>query len=95
MTSPVVRRRVVLHGQVQGVGFRWNARTEATRLGVSGWVRNLPDGSVEAEIEGDRTSVDDMVEWLRRGPPFAEVSDVDVAEINPTGSDGSFEIRGI
>lgn len=95
MTSPVVRRRVVVHGQVQGVGFRWNARTEATRLGVSGWVRNLPDGSVEAEIEGDRTSVDDMVEWLRRGPPFAEVSDVDVAEINPTGSDGSFEIRGI
>lgn len=62
---------------------------------MSGWVRNLPDGSVEAEIEGDRTSVDDMVEWLRRGPPFAEVSDVDVAEINPTGSDGSFEIRGI
>lgn len=95
MTSPVVRRRVVVHGQVQGVGFRWNARTEATRLGVSGWVRNLPDGSVEAEIEGDRTSVDDMVEWLRRGPPFAEVSDVDVAEIDPTGSDGSFEIRGI
>lgn len=95
MTSPVVRRRVVVHGQVQGVGFRWNARTEATRLGVSGWVRNLPDGSVEAEIEGDRTSVDDMVEWLRRGPPFAEVSDVDVAEIDPTGSNGSFEIRGI
>lgn len=95
MTSPVVRRRVVVHGQVQGVGFRWNARTEATRLGVSGWVRNLPDGSVEAEIEGDWPSVDDMVEWLRRGPPFAEVSDVDVAEIDPTGSDGSFEIRGI
>lgn len=94
MTERVVRRRAVVHGQVQGVGFRWNARTAARQCGVTGWVRNLPDGSVEAEIEGDEPSVAAMTDWLRKGPPFAEVTRLDVTEIDPKG-DGSFEIRDV
>ncbi|WP_233245479.1 acylphosphatase [Salinibacterium hongtaonis] len=104
MTARIVRRRAVVHGEVQGVGFRWNARAAAQGLAVSGWVRNVPDGTVEAEIEGDEASVDAMIEWLRHGPPFAEVTRVDVTDIAVTDIavtdidvaplDGAAESRG-
>jgi acylphosphatase len=88
----VVRCHVVVTGRVQNVTFRDSAQQEAEQRGVTGWVRNLPDGSVEAELEGTRTAVDDVVAWMRKGPLLAGVEDVDVAPVAPTG-DASFEVR--
>jgi acylphosphatase len=72
-------------GQVQGVSFRWYAAREATRLGVAGWIRNEPDGSVRAHAEGDEDSVTALVSWCREGPPAARVDDVAVSEVEPSG----------
>ncbi len=77
---------VKVTGRVQGVSFRWYAAREAERLGVRGWVRNEPDGSVAAHVEGDRPAVDAMVEWLHRGPSYAAVRDVAVTEAQPSGA---------
>jgi acylphosphatase len=79
-------------GRVQGVSFRWYAAREAERLGVAGWVRNEPDGSVGAQVEGDDAAVDAMVEWCRHGPSYAAVRGVAVTEVQPTGASG-FDIR--
>lgn len=81
-----------MHGGVQGVGFRYSARLEADRLGVAGWVRNRPDGTVEAEVEGDEASVQAMLEWLAHGPPGAAVLRTDVSDAEP-GSDRGFRIE--
>lgn len=88
----VVRRRAVVTGAVQGVGFRWSAREEAHRLGVAGWARNRSDGSVEVEVEGEPTSVERMIEWLRTGPPGSHVDAVEVSDARPDGDD-AFRIR--
>jgi acylphosphatase len=85
------RTHVFISGQVQGVGFRWYCRDEALRRRVGGFVRNMPDGRVEAAFEGEPAAVDAMVEWCRRGPDFARVSDVEVREERPAG-DHSFVI---
>ena len=82
---------MVVHGSVQGVGFRWSCRVHAQRLGVTGWVRNLADGSVEAFVEGEDRAVDEMVAWLRSGPPGAGVRRVDVEEAAARSGSG-FEI---
>lgn len=74
------RVRVRVRGRVQGVFFRGDARARARSLGVAGWIRNLPDGTVEALFEGDDDRVDSMVEWCRRGPPGAHVEAVDVED---------------
>lgn len=71
------RVRVVVHGRVQGVGFRYHTLREALASGLSGWVRNQPDGSVEAVFEGDEAQVWRMLEWCRSGPRFAHVANVD------------------
>lgn len=89
----MIRRRVVVHGDVQGVGFRWNARAEAERLGVTGWVRNRPDSAVEAEVEGTVDAVQRMLDWLSHGPRHARVDRIEVSEMPAEGS-GSFEVRG-
>ena len=81
-----VRRRVIVSGVVQGVGFRWSARTVAQNLGVTGHARNLVDATVEVEAEGQPDGVDEFVEWLRHGPPSASVSGVVVTELTPVGS---------
>lgn len=73
------RAHVYISGYVQGVFFRANTRVKALQLGVTGWVRNLPDGRVEALFEGDAESVRQMVQWCRSGPPGAEVEDVAVS----------------
>ena len=76
----------MVSGVVQGVGFRWSARERAQALGVAGYARNLVDGTVEVEAEGEATSVEDFLAWLSSGPPSATVSGVDVRVVEPTGS---------
>lgn len=84
--------RVVVSGSVQGVFYRSEARERARERGVAGWVRNLPDGRVEAVFEGPDEAVDAMVGWCREGTPMARVDDVEVAREEPEGLEG-FEIR--
>ena len=86
MTGEVIRRRVVVRGNVQGVGFRYYANAEAARLGVAGFVRNLDDGSVEVEAEGEREAVAKFVAWARNGPPSASVDSVEVSDCEPAGT---------
>ena len=81
-----------MHGRVQGVFFRDTCRREATSHRVAGWVRNLPDGSVEAVFEGEPPDVEAMTSWCRGGPAYAQVERVDVEEQQPTGERG-FEVR--
>jgi len=75
------RVRAVVSGEVQGVGFRFYARERARQLGVAGWVRNLDDGTVEVEAEGESGAVERMLAWLDRGPREARVARVDVTEV--------------
>ena len=82
------RVRVQVRGRVQGVFFRAEARARAESLGVAGWIRNLPDGRVEAVFEGEDDHVESMVEWCRRGPTGAEVEAVDVEREEPVGERG-------
>lgn len=72
--EPLMRVRVLVEGRVQGVSFRYSAYQEATRLGVAGWARNLPDGRVEAVYEGPREAVEQMLTWTRHGPDCARVT---------------------
>jgi acylphosphatase len=88
----VVRYRVLICGLVQGVYFRDTCRRTAERHGVRGWVRNLPDGRVEAVFEGSDDAVRAMLEWSSQGPPAAEVKDVQVEAEPPEGISG-FHIR--
>jgi acylphosphatase len=81
-------------GRVQGVAFRASTAQAARRLGLRGWVRNLPDGRVEIEAEGDRAALEALVAWCRRGPPAARVVGLTVAWIEPCGDLDAFEIRG-
>ena len=81
----MIRRRVRVHGQVQGVFFRSTCRDLARSIGVSGWVRNEPDGSVLAVFEGPPDLVDRMCRWCERGPDHAWVSNVEVVEEQPEG----------
>jgi acylphosphatase len=84
----MICRRVVVHGLVQGVFFRDSCRREAQEAGVGGWVRNRPDGTVEALFEGTEDGVQRMLDWVRRGPAYARVERVDVVEEQPTGHAG-------
>jgi acylphosphatase len=84
----VTRARVRVHGRVQGVFFRAETRNRARSLGLSGWVRNCPDGSLEAVFEGERERVQSMVEWCGRGPSGASVERVDVGWEEAAGEDG-------
>lgn len=86
------RAHVYVSGTVQGVNYRWTCREEANDLGLSGWVRNLADGRVEAVFEGPRDAVDRIVAWCRRGPPHAEVTDVAVTWEAPRGDLRGFRI---
>ena len=87
-----VRRRVLASGRVQGVFFREECRERAEEVGVAGWVRNLPDGRLEAHFEGDETEVDRLVTWCRQGPPAARVDDIEVEDRPPEGDTG-FSVR--
>lgn len=86
------RAHVFVSGKVQGVYYRATTRETAREHGVDGWVRNLPDGRVEAMFEGPRAAVETMVEWCHDGSPAANVDDVDVEYTEPAGLDG-FEVK--
>jgi len=92
MSVDRVRRRVVVHGRVQGVFFRDAVRRRAVSQGVAGWICNRDDGAVEAVLEGQPHAVEHLLEFFRRGPRQAEVEDVQVGEEPPEGLTG-FEVR--
>jgi acylphosphatase len=87
-----VRAHVFVSGDVQGVFFRQETSSRARTRGVAGWVRNLPDGRVEAVFEGSQENVDSMIRWCKEGPRFASVSAVEVEWEEPSGDSG-FTIR--
>jgi acylphosphatase len=90
--SEVARRRVVVHGHVQGVFFRGTTRREAQRRGVSGWVSNRPDGAVEAVFEGSPEAVEAMVDFCSGGPRGADVDRMETSDEQPEGLSG-FDVR--
>jgi len=87
-----VRAHVYVSGLVQGIFFRYETMRNARRRNVTGWVRNLPDGRVEAVFEGEKRDVEAMISFCRRGPPGAIVSDVKVTWDKPTGEFKEFRI---
>jgi acylphosphatase len=90
--SEQVRRRVVVHGHVQGVFFRGTVEREAQRRGVTGWVTNRADGAVEAVFEGSPEGVTAMVDFCKSGPRGADVAEIEASEEQPEGLAG-FEVR--
>ncbi len=87
-------RRFVVFGRVQGVGFRWFVENEASKLGISGWVRNREDGCVEVLAAGTKAQLDSLYDVLLRGPRAARVDRVEVEEAVPTSDLKSFRIEG-
>ena len=87
------RVRMIVRGNVQGVGFRMYSEREAARLGLGGYVRNLSTGDVEIVAEGRTDAVDRLIAWSKYGPPAARVEDVDVTEQDATGEFSDFGIR--
>lgn len=80
-----VRRRILVDGCVQGVGFRYATVREGRRLGLRGFARNLPDGRVEVVAEGPEADVDRLANWCRQGPPAAQVTSVESSEVDSAG----------
>lgn len=92
--TDVVRAHLVVRGVVQGVYFRGAMQAEARRLSVVGWVRNRPDGRVEAEAQGARQAVDAIVAWARHGPPAARVAELTLTWTTPADpAEGTFDVR--
>jgi len=94
LTRQLVRVRVRIHGVVQGVYFRQSTRRQAQAAGVTGWVRNCSDGSVEAVFEGEASAVADVVAWCHQGPAAAYVSQVDAVNEPYTGEFSLFKVSG-
>ena len=88
----MITRHLTIRGRVQGVGFRYSMQQEALRLGVTGWVRNRRDGSVEAVVQGDEAALDALVAWAKHGPAGAHVTNVEIAE-GALENYGRFETR--
>jgi acylphosphatase len=92
--KPIQTRRFLVRGRVQGVGFRWFVEREAHILGISGWVRNNHDGSVEVLAQGTRDQLSGLHSRLREGPRAARVDAVEVSEANSVAELSSFRIEG-
>jgi acylphosphatase len=86
-------QRLLITGRVQGVGFRYALQDEAEKLGLSGWVRNRSDGSVEAVVQGSPQAVEALGAWARRGPPAAKVAQVRVEAATEEPLSEGFELR--
>jgi acylphosphatase len=82
-----------VHGRVQGVNFRYHTRVQARTLGLGGYVRNMPDGSVQVVARGEEQALRKMLSWLHRGPMLADVRKVDVIWQDAQGTTGDFEVR--
>ena len=91
--SDFERAHCRIYGKVQGVFFRANTREQARSRGLTGWVKNLTDGSVEAVIEGPRDEVEEVVDWARSGPPRARVDDLNVEWDAATGEFDEFVVQ--
>ncbi len=92
--KPILARRFLVRGRVQGVGFRWFVEREAHILGIAGWVRNNHDGSVEVLAQGTRDQLSGLHGRLREGPRAARVDAVDAVEASPAAGLSSFRIEG-
>ncbi len=88
----VIRKRLVVSGRVQGVSFRAHARSAARKMGAKGWVRNCPDGTVEAVVEGETQIVNSVLAWFRKGSPFSRVDNIRITDENPSGEFDDFQI---
>ena len=88
-----VRCHIFISGRVQGVFFRAKTEKLANLLGVGGWVRNTEDGRVEVLAEGEKEKIDELIKWLKRGPPLAKVTNLDVEWQEHKGEFGNFQIR--
>jgi acylphosphatase len=84
---------LIIYGRVQGVWFRASTQETAHRLKIQGWVRNTPEGNVEAHIQGEKLSVDEMLSWCEQGPPGARVDSIDISEASPNEEYKTFNIR--
>jgi len=93
MVDELIRAHIFVEGLVQGVFFRSNTHKKAQELGIRGWVKNLPDGRVEAILEGEKQKVKDLIGWAKRGPPTARVNNVDTEWQEYKGEFKIFEIR--
>jgi acylphosphatase len=91
--EPVAAFSALVEGRVQGVAFRYSCRAEARRLGLSGWVRNTPEGDVEVWAEGNREQLESLLAWLHRGPPGARVDRVNHKQIAALGVYRNFSIE--
>lgn len=89
----IVRVKVIIDGRVQGVNFRWYTQRRARELGLTGWIRNLTDGRVEALFEGEETAVEQALEWCKVGPPHAKVDTVAILYEEPEGRFDGFNVR--
>lgn len=88
------RAEVIIRGRVQGVGFRYSTAKTAAQLGLTGWCRNNIDASVTAIFEGDRSVVEEMITWCRKGPGLARVDDIEITWKVANGEFSSFTITG-
>ena len=93
MQEKTRRIRLIIRGRVQGVWYRGSAQEIARELGLTGWVRNLNDGSVELVAEGESSALEALIAWCREGPPLANVYDILEEEITPSGAPATFEVR--
>ncbi|MBI5183590.1 MAG: acylphosphatase [Nitrospinae bacterium] len=89
----MIRAHIIVSGIVQGVFFRANTRSKAQKIGVTGWVRNRPNGTVELIAEGERERIERLIEWCHKGPPGASVSKVAVKWEEYSGEFHGFEVR--
>ncbi len=87
-----VRAHIFVEGRVQGIFFRENTRQKAMELGITGWVKNLPDGRVEAVFEGEKENVEKMLAWAKKGPPLAKVENTEIEWQKPQNEFPDFEI---
>ena len=87
------RVRMKIKGKVQGVFFRASTREAAERYGIKGWVKNMSDGTVETVAEGEKDAIEKFIDWCRKGPADARVTDIDIVRQSPTGQFKDFSIK--